>query len=170
EATLRVLTDGAGGTLAFAQNKAAQSARGSHLLFLAADTVVLQADWLEALLNYAQRPEVGAVGAKLLSPDGAIRHAGYVLGLNGPVSSPFSGESVESVGYMNRLEVDQNYSAVSSDCLMIPSSVFRELEGFDDGIEATNWADVDLCLKVKQKGLLTVWTPHVRIMKEAASV
>ncbi|MGN5595875.1 glycosyltransferase [Stutzerimonas nitrititolerans] len=170
EDTLRVLTDGAGGTLAFAQNKAAQSARGSHLLFLAADTVVLQADWLEVLLNYAQRPEVGAVGAKLLSPDGAIRHAGYVLGLNGPVSSPFSGESVESVGYMNRLEVDQNYSAVSSDCLMIPSSVFRELKGFDDGIEATNWADVDLCLKVKQKGLLTVWTPHVRIMKEAASV
>lgn len=170
EDTLRVLTDGACGTLAFAQNKASQSARGSHLLFLAADTVVLQADWLEVLLNYAQRPEVGAVGAKLLSPDGTIRHAGYVLGLNGPVSSPFSGESVKSTGYMHRLEVDQNYSAVSGDCLMISSSIFRELEGFDDGIEATNWADVDLCLKVKQRGLLTVWTPHVRIMKEAASV
>jgi len=170
EETLRVLTDGAGGTLAFAQNKAAQSARGSHLLFLAADTVVLQANWLEVLLNYAQRPEVGAVGAKLLSSDGSIRHAGYILGLNGPVSSPFAGQSIESVGYMHRLEVDQNYSAVSGACLMISSSAFRELGGFDNDVEAANWADVDFCLKAKQQGLLTVWTPHVRLMKEAASV
>ncbi|WP_312300228.1 glycosyltransferase [Stutzerimonas nitrititolerans] len=170
EETLRVLTDGAGVTLAFAQNKAAQSARGSHLLFLAADTVVLQANWLEVLLNYAQRPEVGAVGAKLLSSDGSIRHAGYILGLNGPVSSPFAGQSIKSVGYMHRLEVDQNYSAVSGDCLMISTPVFRELGGFDNSVEAANWADVDFCLRAKQQGLLTVWTPHVRLMKEAASV
>lgn len=144
-------------------NLASSQAQGEYLLFLASDAEVVNANWLEGLLNQAQRPEVGVVGAKLLARDGSVTGAGLILGLNGEVGSPFVGEKKDAAGYMQRLKVEQNYSAVSGACLMIRKEVFDALEGLDEEHFDEAFADVDLCLKVAEAGLLTVWTPQVQI-------
>ena len=145
-------------------NFAAAQARGEYLILLNNDTAVLQDDWIEALLNHAQRPEVGIVGAKLHYPDGRIQHGGVVLGLRGPADHPFIGQPMEADGYMHRLRVDQNYTAVTAACLMIRKSVYDEVGGLDEQDFKVSYNDVDLCLKVQKAGYLTVWTPYARLM------
>jgi GT2 family glycosyltransferase/SAM-dependent methyltransferase len=145
-------------------NFAAAQARGEYLILLNNDTAVLHADWIESLLNHAQRPEVGIVGAKLHYPDGRIQHGGVVLGLRGPADHPFIGQPMESDGYMHRLRVDQNYTAVTAACLMIRKSVYEEVGGLDEQDFKVSYNDVDLCLKVNKAGYLTVWTPYARLM------
>lgn len=150
-------------------NLAARHARGEYLLLLNNDTAVLQADWLDALLNHAQRPEVGVVGAKLLHPDGCIQHAGMVLGLSSPKEHPFAGQPLDAPGYMYRLQVDQNYSAVSGACLMIRKSLYEQVGGLDETGFEVSGNDVDLCLKVRAAGYLVVWTPHALLMHEGGA-
>jgi GT2 family glycosyltransferase len=145
-------------------NSAAAQARGEYLILLNNDTAVLHDNWIEALLNHAQRPEVGIVGTKLHYPDGRIQHGGVVLGLRGPADHPFIGQPMDADGYMHRLRVDQNYTAVTAACLMIRKSVFEEVGGFDEQDFKVSYNDVDLCLKVQQAGYLTVWTPYARLM------
>lgn len=149
-------------------NFAAAQARGEYLVLLNNDTAVLHEDWIEALLNHAQRPEVGIVGAKLHYPDGRIQHGGVVLGLRGAADHPFIGEAMDAPGYMHRLQVDQNYTAVTAACLMIRKSVYDEVGGLDEADFKVSYNDVDLCLKVRQAGYLTVWTPHARLMHEGS--
>lgn len=149
-------------------NFAAARARGEYLVLLNNDTAVLHEDWIEALLHHAQRPEVGIVGAKLHYPDGRIQHAGVVLGLRGPADHPFIGEAMDAPGYMHRLQVDQNYTAVTAACLMIRKSVYEEVGGLDEQDFKVSYNDVDLCLKVHQAGYLAVWTPHARLMHEGS--
>ncbi|RZI65727.1 MAG: glycosyltransferase, partial [Pseudomonas sp.] len=147
-------------------NSAAREVTGDYVLLLDTSTAVLHGDWLDNLLNHAQRPEVGIVGAKLLAPDNTIRHAGLILGLHEPVTPIFSGQSGASEGYMQRLAVDQNYSAVSDACLMISRALFEAADGMDGGELNTRYRGVDLCLRVKESGRLIVWTPHVVLLHE----
>lgn len=148
-------------------NLAAKHAKGDYLLLLNNDTGILRPDWLGALLNHAQRPEVGIVGAKLFFPSGKVQHAGVVLGLRGPAEHVFVEASVDSPGYMNRLQVDQNYSAVTGACLMVRKEVYDHVGGLDEGALKVSYNDVDFCLKVGQIGYLTVWTPHALVMHVA---
>ncbi|MEH3086286.1 MAG: glycosyltransferase [Xylophilus ampelinus] len=150
-------------------NMAARQARGEYLVLLNNDTAILREDWLDALLNHAQRPEVGIVGAKLLYPDGKIQHAGVVLGLRGPADHAFQHEPMDAVGYMNRLQVDQDYSAVTAACLMVRKSVYEEVGGLDEEAFRISYNDVDLCLKVRAAGHLVVWTPHAVVMHESSA-
>lgn len=150
------------------QNLAARHATGEYLVLLSNSAAVLHGDWLDNLLNHAQRPEVGAVGAKLLAPDNTIQHAGIILGLESPATHLFSGQNAASGGYMHRLVVDQNYSAVSDACLMISSALYDALGAMDEGDFSDRYADVDLCLRVKESGRLIVWTPYVVLLHEAA--
>ena len=113
-------------------NFAVGQARGEYVLLLNAFAVITQADWLDELLNHAQRPEVGVVGAKLFDPDGGVLHAGLILGLQGPAGLPFFGQPMQSEGYMFRLQAVQDLSAVGGDCLMIRKSVFEEVAGLDE--------------------------------------
>lgn len=108
-----------------------REAQGEYLVLLNNDTAIIHGDWLDALLNHAQRPEVGMVGAKLLTPQGTIEHAGYLLGVQGAVASAFAGLNASEPGYMHRLEIDQNYSAVSAACMMVRRSLYEELGGMD---------------------------------------
>lgn len=149
-------------------NAAAAEANGEYLVLLNNDTAVLQADWLDNLLNHAQRPEVGIVGAKLLYPDGSVQHAGVVLGLRGPADHVFLRAPMDAGGYMQRLEVDQNYSAVTAACLMVRKSLYHELGGLDEQLFQVSYNDVDFCLRVRQAGYLVVWTPHALLMHEGS--
>lgn len=161
---LRVLHYAGEANVAAIRNFAANQARGEYLLLLDAQAVICDSDWLDELLNHAQRPEVGVVGARLLSPQGTIVSAGLILGLAGPVGSPFAGEAANSRGYMQRLHVTQNWSAVSSQCLMVRKQVFDELGQFDDATFSQGLSDVDLCLRAGKDGYLVVWTPYSSVV------
>lgn len=163
EAKLRVLTQDKEISSADLLNHAAQQAIGDYLLLLSSDTAVLDGHWLENLLNHAQRSEVGAVGGKLLSPDGKIAQAMQILGLQGPLGNPFIGDKFDEQGYMHRLQVDQNVSSLSSDCLMIPKELYLQAGGVDSAF-AEIFQATDLCLRLREAGYFLVWTPTAQLM------
>ena len=145
-------------------NAASEQAQGEYLVLLATDSEIVNPNWIDSLLNHAQRPEVGIVGAKLVDRDGKVSQAGLILGLNGGVGSAFIGEKHAATGYMQRLALEQNYSAVSKVCLMVRKELFDALGGLDEVDFASGFSDVDLCLKAGQAGYLTVWTPSVQVL------
>ncbi|UUE34839.1 glycosyltransferase [Pectobacterium aroidearum] len=145
-------------------NFAAEKAKGEVLLFLNNDTEITSGEWLEALLNHALRPEVGIVGAKLAFADGRIQHGGIVLGMNDSAAIAFQGAPAESKGYMNRLCMTHNVSAVSAACMMMRRDVYLELGGFDEQQYPVYFGDVDLALKARQQGYLVVWTPDSNVI------
>lgn len=149
-------------------NMAAAQARGDYLVLMNNDIAVLREDWLDKLLNHAQRPEVGIVGSKLLYPNATIQHAGVILGLRGPAEHPFCGESATSPGYMQRRWLDQDLSAVTAACLMVRKSIYDEVAGMDEESFSISYNDVDLCLKVGRQGYLVVWTPHAILLHEGS--
>ncbi|MCI8210553.1 glycosyl transferase family 2 [Pseudomonas sp. S25] len=146
------------------RNSVSQEAKGEYLVLMDAESQIVNVGWIESLLNQAQRPEVGVVGVRLIDPEGTVTQAGLILGLKGGVGSAFVGEPKTSHGYMQRLVVEQNYSAVSSACLMIGKELYDAVGGLDEGQFADELGDVDLCLKAAQAGYLTVWTPHVQVV------
>lgn len=147
-----------------ANNIGAQYAEGEYLLFLRSYTAIIQNQWLGELLNHAQRPEVGVVGAKTVSGDSQVTHAGLILGLQGAAASAFVGENIDSAGYMSRLLVDQGCSAVSDACLMVRKTLFEGVGGLDAQRFPGLGADIDLCLRIGEQGYLTVWTPRAVVM------
>jgi GT2 family glycosyltransferase len=140
-------------------NVAAKEARGDFLLFLNNDTEVISPDWLEEMLGHAQRPEVGAVGAKLLFPNGTIQHGGVIVGLGGVAGHAFYGMRGSEQGYMGLATVTRNCTAVTAACLMTRRSIFEEVGGFDEKLDVA-YNDVDFCLKMIQRGYYIVYTPH----------
>ncbi|UCJ14700.1 glycosyltransferase [Pseudomonas sp. MM211] len=169
EARIRVLPAGGGQQAPQSLiNQAAQQAHGDYLLLLSADAAAISDDWLDELLNHGQRPEVGCVGAKLLSADGKIFQASLILGLEGPVGRPYTGEPMDAPGYMQRLQVAQNSSAVGHDCLLVEKALFFTLGGLSESEIPFRFAGADLCLKARQAGYLTVWTPFSQLMLDRA--
>ena len=150
-------------------NLAAAEAKGDYLLFLNDDVEVVSPGWLEEMLGHARRPEVGAVGAKLIYPNGKMQHGGVVLGLGGLAGHAFYLLSADSPGYMGLAQVVRNCSAVTGACLMTRRSLFEALGGFDEGLSVA-FNDVDFCLRLGEKGYYIVWTPFaVLIHHEGAS-
>ncbi|MDQ3203500.1 MAG: glycosyltransferase, partial [Pseudomonadota bacterium] len=145
-------------------NAACTEAKGEYLLLLSAGAQVINANWLESLINQAQRPEVGVVGAKLMDVRGVTTQTGLVLGANGDIGSAFVGQRKDELGYLNGHQVEQNYSAVSGTCLMIRKDLYETVGGLDEEHFAEAFADVDLCLKVADAGYLTVWTPQAQLL------
>ncbi|NWB46030.1 glycosyltransferase [Pseudomonas gingeri] len=159
---LRVLTFAQQGR-ASVTNAAAGQARGDYLLLFNPYLMVTDGLWLDEMLNHAQRPEVGVVGPKLFNADGQVVHAGLVLGLHGPAGLPFHGESLQSAGYMHRLQIAHDLSAVGADCLMVRKTVFDSVQGLDEAQFVQTLGEVDLCLKIGRGGYLVVWTPHAQL-------
>ncbi len=152
-------------------NFAASQARGEYVLLLSHFSVIHKGDWLDEMLTHAQRPEVGVVGARLTDAQNNIVHAGVVLGMYGLAGRPFAGESTQARGYMQRLQVVQNWSAVSGECLMVRKEVFDSVGGLDETAFELAGSDLDLCLRIGRSGYLVVWTPHASLMlarKEAS--
>jgi len=146
-------------------NFAVKHAKGDVLLFLNNDTEVINSDWLTSMLEHVQRKEVGAVGCKLMYPNGMVQHAGVILGLTGGVvEKGVAGHSHKwyigpEHGYFGRVDLIQNVSAVTAACMMIRKTVFEEVGGFDEALTVA-FNDVDLCLKIRQKGYIIVYTPY----------
>lgn len=141
-------------------NEAARHCTSPILLFLNDDTTVIAPGWLEAMVELAARSDVGAVGAKLLYPDGRIQHAGVVMGLFENCGHAFKGLAGDQQHYFDLPDVIRNVSAATGACLMTRAEVFREVGGFDEQVFAVAFNDIDLCLRIGQKGYRILYTPH----------
>jgi glycosyltransferase involved in cell wall biosynthesis len=147
------------------QRRAAAHAAGDHLLFLEWGLEPINSDWLIALLEFSQQPAIGAVGAKLHYSDGALKHIGILLGVNGVAAPALHGYPRSAMGYFGAALAARNYSAVSGDCLMTRRAVHDGVGGFDD--EMGGLADVDYCLRVTRSGYRVVFTPHAALIQKS---
>ena len=145
-------------------NLGASKAEGEYLLLLNNDTQVITVNWMEELLMYAQRNDVGAVGAKLYYGDKTIQHAGVVLGLGAHRTAGHSHymQHRENLGYMGRLCYTQNVSAVTGACLMVSKALFEKAGGLEESF-AVSLNDVDFCIKLREMGYLNVFTPFAEL-------
>jgi len=143
-------------------NWAARRVNGEVLLFLNNDTQVISGEWLEEMLQLAIRPGVGAVGAKLYYPDERIQHAGVIVGVGGVAGHSHKYFSRNDPGYFGHLISVHNVSAVTAACMMVRKQVFQEVHGFDENYILA-FGDIDLCLRILQKGYLNVWTPYAEL-------
>jgi GT2 family glycosyltransferase len=144
-------------------NWAAAQTEGDILLFLNNDTEIIDRDWLQHMAANAVRPEVGAVGAKLLYPDGRVQHGGIILGMGGVAAHFHLRRRAEDAGYFGRAQLQQNLSAVTAACLAVRRRIFEEIGGFDGANLAVAYNDVDFCLRLRERGYLIVWTPLARL-------
>jgi len=138
-------------------------AKGEHIILMNNDIEPLTPSWIEEMLMYSQREDVGAVGMMLYYPDDTVQHAGVIIGIGGDPEMAVAGHSHKyykrgEYGYASRLAIAQNLSAVTAACLMVRADVYREVEGLDESF-AVAFNDVDFCLKIRKAGYLIVWTP-----------
>lgn len=146
----RLMNDGVGKTDA------------SYILLLNNDTEVIREDWIERMLEYAQQPKVGAVGAKLLYHNDTIQHAGVVMGLGAVAGHTFTGVDKSSAGYFSLLRSVSNYSAVTAACLLVDAAKYKEIGGFDEKLEV-EYNDVDFCLRLGAAGYRNVVVQDVEL-------
>ncbi len=147
-------------------NMAVASAAGEYICLLNNDIEVKSKDWLTELLSHAQRPGIGAVGARLWYPNGQLQHGGVVLGLGG--ISGVAGHSHKyfdrsNPGYMGRAKVAQEFSAVTAACLLVRKSSYLEVGGLTEELKVA-FNDVDFCLKLLRAGYKNVWTPFAELV------
>lgn len=145
-------------------NLGVRESDGEYILLLNNDTQVITVNWMEELLMYAQREDVGAVGAKLYYENKTIQHAGVVLALGAHRTAGHShyGQHRENLGYMGRLCYAQNVSAVTGACLMVSRELFEKAGGLDEAF-AVSLNDVDFCIKLREMGYLNVFTPFAEL-------
>ena len=143
-------------------NYGVEQARGEYLLFLNNDIEVISKDWLEGMVEQAQRPSIGAVGSLLLYPDDTIQHAGVVLGIGGVAGHSHKHLHVSQSGYISQAVSTNNYSAVTGACMMCRREVFESVGGFEEKL-AIAFNDVDLCLKIARRGYRNIYLPHVML-------
>ncbi|MDD4933269.1 MAG: glycosyltransferase [Methylacidiphilaceae bacterium] len=145
-------------------NWAPRQAGGEILVFLEAPVEARGGGWLGELVSQALRPEVGAVGARILAPDGSVAEAGVLLGLEGSAGAAFQGWSGESIGYFGQAVLLRNPSAVGGSCLATRKAVWEESGGFDEGYGEGLW-DIDYCLRLRKKGYRIVFTPYAELVR-----
>ena len=145
-------------------NLGVKEAEGEYILLLNNDTQVITVNWMEELLMYAQREDVGAVGAKLYYENKTIQHAGVVLALGAHRTAGHShyGQHRENLGYMGRLCYAQDVSAVTGACLMVAKDLYWKVGGLDESF-AVSLNDVDFCIKLREAGYLNVFTPFAEL-------
>jgi GT2 family glycosyltransferase len=146
-----------------ANNVAAKQANGEYLVFLNNDTEVISGRWLDHLLYYAEQRDVGAVGALLLHEDDAIQHAGVLLGMGGTADHAMRGFIAKSDGYEGNLICAREVSAVTAACMAMRKSTFEEIGGFNECF-CNVYQDLELCLRLRKRGLRIIWTPHASLL------
>jgi len=145
-----------------ANNCGAAHASGELLLFLNNDIEILEPDWLEELVRWAERPDIGVVGAKLLYADGRIQHAGVVVGMEGHASHIFWGVREQYSGIFGSSDWYRDYMAITGACMMMRRSLFEEVGRFDEEYELA-FSDIEICLRAIEAGYRNVYTPFARL-------
>jgi GT2 family glycosyltransferase len=143
-------------------NFAVTHAKGEHVIFLNDDTQIISRDWIEQMLEHSVKPIVGAVGALLFYPNDTIQHAGVLIGIGGVTSHAFEGLSRNDFGYKGLVQTVRECSAVTGACMMIKKNLFQQIGGFDEKL-AYSFNDVDLCLRLREKEYLVIYTPNAQL-------
>jgi GT2 family glycosyltransferase/2-polyprenyl-3-methyl-5-hydroxy-6-metoxy-1,4-benzoquinol methylase len=141
-------------------NFAVRQAAGEIVCLLNNDVEVIEPEWLTELVSHAVRDEIGAVGCKLLYPDGTIQHAGVIAGLFGVAGHVFKQFAGEASGYFGRAQLLQNLSICTAACLAIRKSTYLKVGGLDEENLHIAFNDVDFCLRVMRAGFRNLYTPH----------
>lgn len=151
-------------------NAAVREATGKIICLLNNDIEVLSRNWLTIMVSHLTNKKVGAVGAKLLWPNRMVQHAGVVLGLNGLAGHVGNNWFESDDGYFGLNQVTRQCSAVTAACLVVRKKDFVSVGGLDEIWLQVNFNDVDLCLKLREKGKYIVWTPDALLIHhESAS-
>ena len=148
-------------------NFAVSRAEGEYVLLLNDDTEVTEGGWLEEMLGQAQRPGVGAVGAKLLYPNETVQHAGVLVGVGDPWGPGIAVHAhqffPDGPGYAGGVQTTANFSAVTAACMLLRKAVFEEVGGLDEENLKVAFNDVDLCLRIRERNYRIVYTPHAQL-------
>jgi cellulose synthase/poly-beta-1,6-N-acetylglucosamine synthase-like glycosyltransferase len=150
---------------AAAINLAVREAQGEIVGVLSTNLKVVAPGWLAEMVSHALRPDIGVVGAKVYDSNDLIHHAGVILGIKEIAGMAHQGFQKESAGYLFRTQVTQNFSAVSGGCLLFRRDVFAEAGGFDETELPDLFRDIDLCLKIGEKGYRVLWTPYAELQE-----
>ncbi len=137
-------------------------ASGDHVCLMNNDIEIISPDWMEEMLSFSQSNDVGCVGARLWYPDDTLQHGGVIIGLGGIAGHSHKYLEKGAVGYFGRAALPQALSAVTAACLMVKASIFREVDGLDEGLSVA-FNDVDFCLRVREAGYRNVWTPYAEM-------
>ncbi len=143
-------------------NYGVQQASGDYLLLLNNDTEVITPDWIDGMVEQAQRPSIGAVGVLLQYPEGQIQHAGIIIGMGRVAAHSHQHYLETDPGYQGQIICMNNYLAVTAACLMCRREVFDRVNGLDEKL-AVAYNDVDFCLKLIQQGYYNIYLPHVKL-------
>ncbi len=144
-------------------NQAAEAARGSLLLMFDTDLQPADPGWLPEMVSRVLRADTGAVGPKLLSRNGLVRHAGLVVGGPTAAFTPFLDRPREQTGYFGHLQLARDVTAVSGQCILVKRRAFEVIGGLDEALLLTEYGDVDLCLKLAEAGYRILWTPFAEL-------
>jgi glycosyltransferase involved in cell wall biosynthesis len=144
-------------------NLGARNARGQILCLMNNDIEILTPDWLEEMVGFACRDEIGCVGARLWYPDGRLQHGGVVLGIRGVAGHSHKNIQKNVPGYSGRGVLHQELSAVTAACMVVRRSVYEEVDGLDETL-AVAFNDVDFCLRVRKAGYRNIWTPYAEMI------
>jgi GT2 family glycosyltransferase len=165
----RIIRDDSPFNYSALNNRAVRQAAGEMICLMNNDIEIVTPDWVEEMISFAARPEIGAVGARLWYPDGRLQHAGVIGGLGGVAGHAHKFLPRGSPGYFFRAQVHQSFSAVTAACLMIRKAVYEQVHGLDEAL-AVAFNDVDFCLRVREAGFRNVWTPYAEMIHhESAS-
>ncbi len=144
-------------------NLGVRAAKGEVVGLLNNDLRVINGEWLKEMVSHALRPEIGAVGAKLLFSDDTVQHGGVILGVGGVAGHAHKYLQRESSGYINRAQVIQNFSAVTGACLVMRRKLYEEVGGLDEQNLAVAFNDVDFCIRIRESGYRILWTPYAEL-------
>ena len=164
EGLVRLVRDPAPFNYAALNNRAVRACSGELLCLLNNDVEARHPDWLEEMVGVALQPGTGAVGAKLLYPDGRIQHAGVLVGYFGGADHLYARAPGDASGVDDELLVRREVSAVTAACMVVRRSVWERVGGLDERTFPVGYNDVDFCLKLREIGLRNVWTPHATLV------
>lgn len=146
------------------RNAGERAGGGDVVCFLHDDVEVLADGWLEEMVGLLLQPGIGAVGAKLLYPDGTVQHAGMVAGIGGTVGHVHRSFDRLEPGYFGRAMLSQCFSAVSWACMAVRREAFEAVGGFDEEHLSGAFGDVDFCFRLGEAGWKVAWTPHAELL------
>jgi glycosyltransferase involved in cell wall biosynthesis len=159
---IKILRDNRPFNFSVLNNSAVKKAKGEYIALINNDIEVITPEWLDEMISLAIQPGIGAVGAKLLYPNGTIQHGGVILGIGGIAGHSHKHLPNKFSGYFNRMKLTHNVSAVTAACLVVKKSIYNEVDGLDENLSVA-FNDVDFCMSILEKGYRNVWTPYAEL-------